>query len=128
MIATRNRVLSYVYPNRAADPEMSNMASVITPIIAHFWSGSRRTGWYLNFLAVDPAYQNQRYGSSLVEWGVQRAKKENVVASVISGEGRDDFYKRCGLNIVVGNSTEGEGNPLKGKTDGGTILFYDPKA
>ena len=107
---------------------MLNMGAVIMPMISHFWSGQRRTGWYLNFLAVDPVYQNQGYGSSLAQWGIERSKVENITTSVISGEHRDDFYRRCGFDTVVGNSTEGEGNPLKGKTVGGTVLFRDPKS
>ncbi|KAL8725210.1 MAG: hypothetical protein Q9166_007492 [cf. Caloplaca sp. 2 TL-2023] len=102
--------------------------SVINPLIAHFWSGARSTGWYLNFLAVHPKSQKQGYGTSLVQWGIERAKEENVAASVISGVGKDPFYRMCGFDVEVGKSTEGEGNPLKGKLDGGgTVFFRDPE-
>ncbi|KAL8830191.1 MAG: hypothetical protein Q9191_001572 [Dirinaria sp. TL-2023a] len=124
-----SRVLPcYIGPNRAADPAMSNASIVISSLISHHWSGQRSVGWYLNFLAVLPAYQCRGYGSNLVSWGVERAQQEGVAASVISGQRKDDFYKRCGFNIVVGNSTEGEGNPLKDITDGGTIFFREPAA
>ena len=125
-IVLRNRIACVVRPNRAADPAMANAGAVISSLIDHHWSGSRSTGWYLNFLAVKPADQGQGYGSNLVSWGIERARKEGVAASVISGERKDNFYKRCGFNIIVGNSTEGEGNPLKNRTDGGNILFREP--
>jgi len=121
----RNNLTSVFHSNRAADPAMLDMGSTISPLIAHCWSGSRSIGWYLNFLAVDPAYQNQGYGSTLVAWGLEQAKKEKISVSVISGEGKDNFYRRCGFHVEVGRSTEGVGNPLKNKTIGGAILFPD---
>ncbi|KAL8991968.1 MAG: hypothetical protein Q9169_007488 [Polycauliona sp. 2 TL-2023] len=79
-------------------------------------------GWW------DPHFQNQRIGSNLAKWGIERATEENVTASVISSVGRDPFYRRCGFNVEVGNATDGEDNPLRGKVDGGTILFRDIEA
>ena len=93
----------------------------------HIWSGKRETGWYLNFLGVDPAYQNQGYGRLLATWGLEEAKKENITASLISGAGKDRFYGRCGFETLVGNIADGDGNPLKGKSPGGSILFWEPK-
>ena len=122
----RNRIACFVRPNRAADPAMSNAGAVISSLIGHHWSGPRSTGWYLSMLAVKPAHQGQGYGRNLVSWGIERAQQQRVPASVISGVRKDDFYRRCGFNIVVGNSTEGEGNPLKNINDGGTIFFRDP--
>ncbi|CAL8584128.1 hypothetical protein XPA_009733 [Xanthoria parietina] len=72
--------------------------SVVHGLTSHFWSGPRSSGWYLNFLAVHPDFQKRGYGSRLAEWGVERARKENVTASVISGVGRDPFYRRCGFD------------------------------
>ena len=125
-VVLRNRIASFFWPNRAADPAMSNLGQTVSSLIAHHWYGSRSTGWYLNFLAVKPAHQGQGYGSDLVAWGIERAQQEKVPASVISGERKDGFYKRCGFDIEVGNSTEGEGNPLRDRTGGGTILFREP--
>lgn len=106
---------------------MHNIVPTIFSCIEHLWSGTRGTGWYLNYLAVDPTYQNQGYGRSLAKWGIERAKQENVAASVISGSGKDRFYQRCGFEIQAGRVSDGEGNPLKGKTKGGSVLFRDPK-
>lgn len=94
----------------------------------HLWSGPRATGWYLNFIAVDPAHQRQGYGRALVAWGLEQARKENVPASVISGTGKDSFYQRCGFEVLAGRATDGEGNPLKGKVEGGAVWFRDVKA
>ena len=104
---------------------MTDIGSVVHGLTSHFWSGPRSSGWYLNFLAVHPDFQKRGHGSRLAEWGVERARKENVTASVISGVGRDPFYRRCGFEIEVGKATEGDGNPLKGRVDGGTVLFRD---
>ena len=60
-------------------------------------------------------------------WGIERAKQENIAASVISGSGKDRFYRRCGFEVQAGRVSDGEGNPLKGKTEGGSVLFRDPK-
>ncbi|KAL8693052.1 MAG: hypothetical protein Q9224_003835 [Gallowayella concinna] len=126
IVMVRNTVTLLLYPNRAADPAMSNMGSILNPLISHFWSGSRSIGWYLNFLGVHPDFQRQGYGTSLAGWGIERAKLENVAASVISGVGKDPFYQRCGFDVEAGKSTEGEGNPLAGKVEGaGTVLFRD---
>lgn len=123
----RHRIFSYGYPNRAADPTMHEVLSQAMSYSKHLWSGRRDTGWYLNFLAVDPAYQNRGYGRALVAWGIEQAQKENVPASVISGTGKDTFYQRCGFDLLVGRVTDGEGNPLNGKVEGGALLFCDAK-
>ena len=106
---------------------MHNKVSTVFSHINHLWSGTRATGWYLNYLAVDPAYQHQGYGRVLAVWGVERAKLEKVAASVVSGTGKDRFYRRCGFETQVGRVSDGEGNPLKGMTEGGAVLFCDPE-
>jgi predicted N-acetyltransferase YhbS len=83
---------------------------------------SRAENWYLALLAVHPAYQGHGFGRELVEWGIRAADEERVCASVLSSEGNDDFYLKCGFDERVGNATEGEGNPLRG-VKGGSILF-----
>lgn len=106
---------------------MHRTIATVFSFTKHLWSGRRGTGWYLNFLGVDPAYQRQGYGRLMATWGVEQAKRENITASVISGTDRDRFYRRCGFEVMGGHVSDGEGNPLKGKTEGGSILFYDPK-
>ena len=131
LVLLRHRIASYWQPNRAADPEMHNIIANVFSFTTHLWSGTRATGWYLNFLAVKPAYQNRGYGRALVAWGVERAKQENVAASVCSGKGRETFYQKCGFDVQAGKITDGEGNPLKAKIEedaGGLVLFRDPKA
>ena len=107
---------------------MHKTVSTIFSYIKHLWSGKREAGWYLNYLAVDPAYQKQGYGRALAIWGAERAKQEGVAASVTSGTGKDRFYGRRDFEVQGGRVSDGEGNPLKGLTVGGNVLFYDPKA
>ena len=126
LIALRNRIESLFYPNHAADPSMLNIYSTIKPLLAKSRCGSRSTGWYLNCLAVNPAYEKQGHGRSLVAWGIDQATRDSIAASVTSGERRDNFYRRCGFDVEVGRVTDGEENILKNKTYGGAILFRDP--
>ena len=122
----RNRIELLFYPNHAAEPSMRKLYSTIKPLLAISRSGSRSTGWYLNCLAVDPAYEKLGYGRILVAWGIDQATSDKVAASVISAERKENFYRKCGFDIEVGRVTDGQGNPLKNKTDGGAILFRDP--
>ncbi len=94
----------------------------------HLWSGKRATGWYLNYLGIDPAHQHQGYGTALAEWGIERAKEEKVTASVICGLDKQGFYRRCGFEAVGGRISEGEGNPLKDSKVAGLVLFCDAKS
>jgi predicted N-acetyltransferase YhbS len=96
------------------------------PFCKHHWAGPRQENWYLALCAVHPDHQGQGFGRELVEWGIRQAERENVHASVMSSDGSDQFYLRCGFEQIVGNATEGEGNPLRG-VKGGAILFWFPK-
>lgn len=49
-----------------------------------------------------------------------------MCASVTASEGNDTFYLRCGFDEVIGDSTEGEGNPLNGVA-GGSVIFMWPR-
>jgi GNAT superfamily N-acetyltransferase len=77
-------------------------------------------------VGVAPAHQGQGIGRALVAWGLERADHEGVAVSVVSAAGKERFYVQCGFEDVVGNVTEGEGNPLAG-VRGGDILFRDRK-
>lgn len=127
ILLLHHRISTYLYPNRAADPAAHKLVARAISYTKHLWSGPRATGWYLNYLGVDPAHQNQGYGRALAKWGVEKARQEGVSASVISGTDKDRFYRRCGFEELVGRVTDGEGNPLRGVTEAGAILFCDPK-
>lgn len=74
--------------------------------------------------AVDPAYQGRGIGKLLVQWGLQRAREENVHASTTSSHETEPFYLGAGFDEIVGNCSEGEGNPLaEAGVKGGAILF-----
>lgn len=95
------------------------------PFIAPLWSGSRAESWYLEFLAVDPQYQGQGHGRKLVEWGLDLAEKEGVCASVLSADGKEEFYRKCGFDLQEGRAGDGEGNPLK-DVAGGLVFWKEP--
>lgn len=117
----------WLWPNRAADPYSADIFERALPFTAHYWEGKRADGYYLDLLAVDPDAQKHGYGKQLVQWGLMKAKEAHVCASVVSSFGSDPFYLKCGFQEVVGNATEGEGNPLNEcEAKGGNILFVDP--
>ena len=98
----------------------------VEPFQKHHWSGTRAESWYLAILCVDPACGKRGYGRQLVNYGFDRAKKESVGCSVISAEGKENFYQACGFDVHVGMAKDagGDENPLK-DVPGGSIFFWD---
>ncbi|KAL6703366.1 hypothetical protein ACN47E_009708 [Coniothyrium glycines] len=112
--------------NRALNPSKRTILEDAFPYFAHYWDGERRNNWYLSLCGTHPDYQGRGYGRQLVLWGLDRAREENVHASVVASEGNSPFYLRCGYDEVIANVTKGEGNPLNG-VSGGDLLFMWPK-
>lgn len=123
---TYNYLESFIYPNRAQDLSKLGVMARMWPFMAHHWTGTRAEVWDLSTLGVDPAYGKQGIGRKLTEWGFEQAKKEGVPCSVVSSEGNEKFYERCGFNICVGRAGDlgGEANPGR-NIPGGTIHFGD---
>ena len=117
---------SLVYPNRAADPSKTAILAQMDPFTKHHWTGTRADSWYLSLIGVDPKFHGQGAGRLLVEWGFQRARKDNVGCSVISAEGKAPFYRKLGYDIDCGSVSDegGEKNPI-GHLPGGMIHFWD---
>lgn len=115
-----------LWPNRACDPVKESLIELGAPFIQSAWTGDRAESWYLEFLAVDPGSQGKGVGKVLVQWGLDQAEREGVCASVISAEGKDGFYMKCGFDVVDGYAGMGEGNPLGG-VPGGNMLWRMPK-
>lgn len=126
LIPLYNWVEARFWPNRAADPEMVDVLERSFPFIAHYWRSPERVeNWYLQLCGSGPEFQGKGYGRELVVWGLQRAKREGVAASVISAKGKEGFYKKCGFGVLVGWASEGgEANPLH-LVPGGAILWAD---
>ncbi|KAF3048402.1 hypothetical protein E8E12_011768 [Didymella heteroderae] len=110
--------------NRALHPAAANILQKAEPYFAHHFEGTRGNSWYLHLLAVDPSYQNRGFGRELVDWGLEKARKEGVHASVISNDSKEPFYFKCGLDEIIGYMTSGEGKPLGVRNvRGGAIMF-----
>lgn len=120
------RLTSLIRPNRAADPKNEDILERGIPFFAPVWSGHRSESWLLEMLAVDPDYQGQGCGRALVQWGLDLAEKEGVCASVISADGKEGFYRKCGFDVQEGHGGQGEGNPLK-DVAGGLIFWKEAK-
>lgn len=106
------------------DVRLENAFVEAHPFFHHHWAGARADSWYLDLLAIDPAYQGRGLGKELVAYGMQRAKEDGVCCSVVASAIGEKFYYRCGFDRSAGWATEGKGNPLKGAV-GGRILFRD---
>ena len=122
-----NRSATIIHPNRAANSVNITAYERAIPFFKHHWTGSRADVWNLDVLGVDPNHQKQGHGRYLVAWGLEQAAREGIAASVVSSAGNEQFYMNCGFEVVVGNVTEGEGNPLSG-VHGGAIFFRDSRA
>lgn len=110
--------------NRALDPSNKTILEEAAPFTKHYWSGPNTTNWYLSLCCVHPDAKGRGVGRLLVRWGLDRAEKEGVAASVVASDGSDAFYLKCGFDEVVGTASEGNGNPLQNKdVKGGKILF-----
>ncbi|EON66771.1 hypothetical protein W97_06019 [Coniosporium apollinis CBS 100218] len=120
-----NTLSGRIWPNRAAkELRLENAFVEAHPFFHHHWSGARADSWYLDLLAIHPAYQGRGLGKELVAYGMRRAKRDGVCCSVVASRIGEKFYLTCGFDTPVGWATEGEGNPLKGAA-GGRILFRD---
>ncbi|CAO2653634.1 Nn.00g030450.m01.CDS01 [Neocucurbitaria sp. VM-36] len=113
--------------NRALDPSTRTILEDSFPYFSHHWSPStnsvpRSRNWYLALCCVHPSYEHRGFGRELVLWGLDKAREEGVHASVLASYTNDPFYLRCGFDEVVGECTEGEGNPLR-EVKGGSIIF-----
>ncbi|OAA61559.1 Acyl-CoA N-acyltransferase [Cordyceps fumosorosea ARSEF 2679] len=120
-------VHAYLWPNRAADPTREDAIERAYPCFGpSAWTGDRAESWYLDALAVHPDRQGGGVGRRLVAWGLDRAQRDGVVASVVSAWKMDGFYRACGFDEQHGNATSGEGNPLKG-IDGANMFWRWPR-
>jgi N-acetylglutamate synthase-like GNAT family acetyltransferase len=120
-----NIISKCVFKNRAASKEHLDNVLIALRASEHHWAGERSHCYNLETLAVDPAYQNQCIGRHLVMGGLKKAADEQIATSVISADGKDTFYRKCGFNVEVGKLTDGVNNPI-GQVRGGTVLFKDP--
>lgn len=56
--------------------------------------------WYLGTLAVDPTQQRRGIGRQLIEWGLQRARQEQVSAGLEASAKGIGLYESPGFRTV----------------------------
>jgi GNAT superfamily N-acetyltransferase len=120
-----NRISAFFWPDRAANPALLNVFARAKPFVVHHWTGIRARAWSLESLGVKPEYQGKGIGRELVRWGLEKARRDRVAASVVAAFGKERFYRACGFDDIAGNVCDGEGNPMAG-FKGGALLFKDP--
>lgn len=125
-VSVAMKIHKLIWPDRAADPEKEDILERAHHFFDHLHNGDRAECWSLVWLGTHPDYQGQGHGRQLVQWGLDRAKEENVWASVVAAQGKDPFYKKCGFEFIEGSGTMGEGNPLAG-LDGANMHWKAPE-
>ncbi|KFY10948.1 hypothetical protein V492_04766 [Pseudogymnoascus sp. VKM F-4246] len=117
-----NRVACFFWPDRSADPENIKAFKDAVPYAEHLWSGDREEAWNLDILCTHPDFEGQKYGSSLVKWGISQSAIEGICTSVIAAWEKDPYYARFGFK-EVGRADVG---PIAG-VKGGAVMFRDKK-
>ena len=120
-------LMNVFWMNRAADPKLEAIVEGSYGYIDHVWDAKigRCPSLYLESMAVDPEFQGRGVGKQLVQSGLKMAEDAGICASVISADGKEGFYQKCGFETgPVGRSGEGEGNPLW-SVPGGLVFFRD---
>lgn len=59
-----------------------------------------KEGWYLLMIGVSPKHQRHGIGTSLIDWGLQRAQEEGVICMLESSEATQGLYERKGFQKV----------------------------
>ncbi|KAF1812169.1 acyl-CoA N-acyltransferase [Eremomyces bilateralis CBS 781.70] len=125
LVKVWNRIEEWMWPNRAAVPDRLDASSRAAPFFTRHLVGVRSDGWKLSTLGVHPDGHGKGYGRELVRWGLQKAQDEGISAGVITSDGSEQFYRKCGFDVELCKITEGENNPLS-EVKGGVIFFKDP--
>ena len=84
--------------NRSADEK--RVATYYASIEINFLRESCKEYWYLQHLAVDPAYQRRGAGQLLTKWGIEKARREGCCAALDASEVGRPMYEKLGFQIV----------------------------
>lgn len=66
--------------------------------------------WYLQHLAIDPAFQRRGIGTLLTKWGVERAREEGCCVTLDASAAGKPMYERLGfqvIKILLGDPSKG---------------------
>lgn len=102
-------------PNRASDPVDEDVLECAYPFIKQAWSGERAESWYLQGLAVHPAFQARGIGRMLVRRGRRPTPRSSPPGGRTSSTGRAGLTSRMGTG---GRCWE----PAAGGSKGGTCI------
>ncbi|KIY02244.1 uncharacterized protein Z520_02382 [Fonsecaea multimorphosa CBS 102226] len=136
------RLRRLIFRNKAAvRPTLENprpltywtMGPALKPFSIQFMNAPhRQTHWSLDILGVHPDFQGRGFGRELVEHGLEMARSDpigDVPACVMSADGKEAFYQKCGFGDLIGyvskvEDDKGRENPLRRHGVGGGAVLW----
>ncbi|OQV00858.1 hypothetical protein CLAIMM_06300 [Cladophialophora immunda] len=142
LLSTFYRLRRLIFRNKAAvRPTAENprpltywaLGPSLLPFSAQFMAApQRQTHWSLEILGVHPNFQGRGFGRELVEYGMEMARSDplgDLPVSVMSADGKEGFYQKCGFKHLVGyvskaEDEQGNENPLRRNGVGGGAVLW----
>lgn len=97
------------------DPSFSNsnLETYLDSAVDNFPESVFPEMWYMATMAVHPSYQRRGIGSTLLNWGLEHARRENIpVGTEASAEG-EQLYVKHGFKVVSAMEwSEGHSSPV----------------
>lgn len=84
--------------DRSADKR--RVATYYASIDTNFLRESCKEYWYLQNLAVDPAYQRRGAGQLLTKWGIEKAREEGCCVALDATIMGQQVYEKLGFQVV----------------------------
>lgn len=90
--------ISRLFPDRSVDKaRLANYNALATECFP--WAAYPNL-WYLSVLAVHPQRQRQGIGRSLVQWGLEKARQEELPVGLEASVKGTSLYEKLGFRTV----------------------------
>ena len=93
---------------------MAAYRAAINRAKAHFFDNKygAQQHYYLSLIATHPSYQGRGAGRALLEWGMEKAKREGWTVSLFSSPMGRRVYEKLGFEVVGTFRTKVEGEEV----------------